>query len=90
MTVVRLVPRSHADTIAVFKSLLARAMAGEIDGSGICLRTRDGDEEVFFTGLFYHRPSEAALAALRLTHAVVQAQDQDDDTRPSGRPSSRS
>lgn len=80
--VLKLVPRSNADTVAVFKCLLERAIADQIDGSIVTVRTRSGDEEVYFTGPFHHKPSEAANAAIRLCWEIAQAQD---EGRPPGR-----
>lgn len=66
---------STRDTIAVLKSLLIRAMRGEIRGLALSYRTSDGEEQTCFTGAYKHRiPAEGVVASMNVSWRMTQAQ----------------
>jgi hypothetical protein len=75
MTVVQIVEYTARDTVAVLKSLLSRALRGEIRGLAVCYRTDKGEEESAFTGNYKHHPEDGLAATMRLSWRLTQARD---------------
>lgn len=65
MTVVRLVERSNADTVELLECMLALARVGEL-GDMETTFTRQGVEQMAFTGRYRAHPSVALHAAFRM------------------------
>jgi hypothetical protein len=76
LKLINLAEFANKETISILKSLLARAIKGEIVGIALCFRTKQGDENVVFSGTYKTHPAEAVNAAMRLSWKLTQMQDQ--------------
>lgn len=72
---IKLAEYANRETISILKSLLARAMRGEVIGIALCFKTKAGEDLVVFSGAYKSRPADAANAAMRLGWKFTQAQD---------------
>jgi hypothetical protein len=76
MVVLRLVPRStDAGTIEVLRALSSLALRGDLAGLALCYRTRRGEEDAIYTGLYKDRPAEAVRAAFKISMRLTEADD---------------
>lgn len=75
MAVLELVKYTNRDTIAVLKSLLVKAIAGDVRGLAMCYRMKDGEEESSFTGAYKHHPEDGLAATMALSWRLTQARD---------------
>lgn len=74
--VIKLVRPSNVDSIVILKSLLRRAVAGELAGVALCSRSMTGADEVALTGVYADSPDAAISASVRLTLRLNRAQDE--------------
>lgn len=63
------------ETIAVLRVLLEKALRGDLRGVALCHFTREGKDEVIFTGAYLERPENAIGAALRMKWAATHRLD---------------
>lgn len=75
MNVVPIEKRANRETVALLKTLAAKAEAGEIVGVAVCVMNRQGGAQAAFAGTYRERPAEGVNAALRLSWALTRAQD---------------
>lgn len=73
--VLRLVRPSHADSIALLKGMLRRAIAGDLAGVALCSRSAGGADQVALTGVYAENPDAALSATIRLTLRLTQEPD---------------
>jgi hypothetical protein len=64
----------YRETIAVLRSVLRRALRGEVEGLALCILTDEGDQFAF-TGKFKQDSASALKAANRISWKMNQALD---------------
>lgn len=77
MVVLTLVERGpDSDTVSILQALLSKALRGEIIGTTVCYRLRNGSEEAVYSGVHWNRPAEALRAALRVSVTLTNLEEE--------------
>ena len=72
--VLRLADYKSQDTIKVLRAILARAERGDVIALAMCFKSKNGAEDVAFTGTYRRRKGDALGASLQITQMVNELQ----------------